>query len=146
MNISIEQFSNAYNWLISQGKVHDQMELSDVTGITETTISRILNRRVKKVSSGTAEKLMNAFPEVFTYEWIVTGKIGEANPTYPSPTPSASESQPTFIPSWADSLIQIISYQIKENEALNRELRQSLNHVTTLAASLEKLLSTLSHP
>ena len=48
-----------------------------------------------------------------------------------------------FIPTWADSLIEIMTQQIKQNEALNRELRQSISEVNTLRALLESLINKL---
>ena len=52
-------FAQAVNWLIDNGKVRDQQELSAKSGITETTISRIMNNRVKKPSDETIKKLLN---------------------------------------------------------------------------------------
>ena len=47
------------------------------------------------------------------------------------------------LPQWADTLIEIMSKQIKENEALNRELRQSIQQVNTLRDDLQNLLKKL---
>ena len=46
-----------------------------------------------------------------------------------------------FIPSWADSLIEIMTAQIKQNEALNRELHQSVTAVNAMVEQLSKLIT-----
>lgn len=50
-----------------------------------------------------------------------------------------------FIPSWADSLISIMTEQIKQNEALNRELRQSIAEVNSLKSDLAAILHLLKN-
>ncbi|MBR6077848.1 MAG: hypothetical protein IKP63_05805, partial [Paludibacteraceae bacterium] len=44
------------------------------------------------------------------------------------------------IPTWADTLISIMSEQIKQNEALTRELRKSIAEVNTLRDDLRRLI------
>lgn len=65
MTLGNELFALAVEWLYDHNKVADQKELAQVTGITETTISRILNDKVKKPSDATVRKLLNAFPGLF---------------------------------------------------------------------------------
>ena len=70
MALSNELFARAVNWLIDNRKVDDQQDLSLKTGITETTISRIMNDRVKKPSEETIKKLLDAFPGVFNPDYF----------------------------------------------------------------------------
>lgn len=70
MTLSNELFVRAVNWLIDNRKVDDQQDLSLKTGITETTISRIMNDRVKKPSEETIKKLLDAFPGVFNPDYF----------------------------------------------------------------------------
>jgi transcriptional regulator with XRE-family HTH domain len=65
MTLGNELFALAVEWLYDHNKVADQKELAQVTGITETTISRILNNKVKKPSDATVRKLLNAFSGLF---------------------------------------------------------------------------------
>ena len=65
MRLGNDLFARAVNWLIDNGKVRDQQQLAEVTKITETTISRILNDRVKQPSKETIRKLLDAFPGIF---------------------------------------------------------------------------------
>ena len=47
------------------------------------------------------------------------------------------------LPLWASNLIDIMSQQIKQNEALNRELRQTIQQVNQLKTDLQNALKTL---
>lgn len=69
MRMLNDLFAVAVKWLC-ENKVNDQKELATVTGITETTISRILNDKVKKPSDATIRKLMKAFPGLFNPEYF----------------------------------------------------------------------------
>lgn len=62
--------------------------------------------------------------------------------------PSSIASEPAndtynAIPSWASTLIEILSKQIKENEALHRELRQSIQEVSQLKTDLQTAINIL---
>ena len=70
MRLSNELFVKALDWLYANGKVKDQKELAAKTGITETTISRILNDKVKKPSEDTLRKLNNAFGGIFNMAYF----------------------------------------------------------------------------
>lgn len=47
------------------------------------------------------------------------------------------------LPSWASNLIEIMSQQIKENEALHRELRQTIQEVNQLKIDLQTAINNL---
>lgn len=68
MKVTNELFAHAIHRLYKTGKAKDQKELASMTGITETTISRILNDRVKRPSEETIRKLTEVFPDAFDFE------------------------------------------------------------------------------
>lgn len=70
MRMLNDLFSIAVKWLCDNGKVRDQKELAERTGITETTISRILNDKVKRPSDATVRKLMKTFPGLFNPDYF----------------------------------------------------------------------------
>jgi transcriptional regulator with XRE-family HTH domain len=65
-----ENFAKAIDWLYANGKVADQKELSEVTGINPATISRILNDKVKEPSEETLRKLNSTFGGVFNMDFF----------------------------------------------------------------------------
>lgn len=58
------RFKKVLDHLYSTGQVADQQELSKRTGIHESTISRILNNKVRQPSPDTIKKLVDKFPEI----------------------------------------------------------------------------------
>lgn len=70
MRLNNGLFAEAVNYLIDNGKVKDQQDLSARTGITGTTISRILNDKVKQPSAETMQKLFDAFPGLFNPKYF----------------------------------------------------------------------------
>ena len=63
-------FEYVINYLIQTGRIKDQKELSEVTGITETTISRILHDKVKEPSKDTLRRLNAAFDYIFNMDYL----------------------------------------------------------------------------
>jgi transcriptional regulator with XRE-family HTH domain len=56
---------------------------------------------------------------------------------------AAEESPKPFIPSWADAFFDVMTQQIKQNEALNRELRKSIAEVIALTQQLTELVKAI---
>lgn len=142
------------DYLFKNGLIADQAELSKLTGISETSISRILNNRVKEPSEATIRKLNDAFGNIFNPEYFRGKSVfmlvedemyysmhPEENPFNQKKAESTNEqSNQNDLPAWADNLIGIMSEQVKQNEALNRELRQSIAEVHALRDELRSML------
>ena len=155
--ITNEIFARALQWLYSHGRVRDQKDFAAVTGITETTISRILNDKVRHPSSDTIRKVSSLFPGVFEtvsnnrqskiterahdIQMAVLGhlvkepKIIEGMAADDDPRP--------HLPTWADTLLGILSKQIAENEVLHSELKQSISDVQEMKKQLSDLLGKI---
>ena len=155
--ITNEIFARALQWLYSHGRVKDQKDFAAVTGITETTISRILNDKVRHPSSDTIRKVSSLFPGVFeavsnNRQSKITERANDIQMAVlghlvkqPEITDGiAAEDDPRpFLPSWADTLLGILSKQIAENEVLHSELRQSSSEVQEMKKQLSDLLDKI---
>lgn len=137
-----ECFRVAMDYLFKNGLIADQSELSKMTGISETSISRILNNRVKEPSEATIRKLNDAFGNIFNPEYFRGHSIHllmedvEYYAQHPEKDPSshyyvpleerveAAEPEQEYqpIPTWADSIIQLVSTQVRTIEDLRREI------------------------
>lgn len=136
------------DWLYRKGLVSDQQDLASKTGLSEKAISQILNNKVKKMSEATIRKLNDAFGNVFNPAFLRGQSIimlaedelslhPEKNPLNKrQDAPAHSSGSPIELPAWADTLISIMSEQIKQNEALNRELRRSIDEIHALRDEL----------
>ena len=150
-----ECFRVAMDYLFKNGLIADQSELSKLTGISETSISRILNNRVKEPSEATIRKLNDAFGNIFNPEYFRGHSIHllmedvEYYAQHPEKDISSSRYVPIdersqqvaepqkdyqAIPKWADSIIHLVTEQVKTIEDLRREiytLREELHAVLT---------------
>lgn len=147
-----ECFRVAMDYLFKNGLIADQSELSKLTGISETSISRILNNRVKEPSEASIRKLNEAFGNIFNPEYFRGHSIhllmedAAYYAQHPEKDPSshyyvpieerveAAEPAQDYqaIPKWADSIIQLVSNQVRTIEDLRREvaaLHQEINNL-----------------
>ena len=124
-----ERFRVALDYLYKNGLVADQRELSEKIGISETSISQILNNRVQKPSESTIRKLNEAFGNIFNPEYFRCNsdqllaeplQVAEPMPEY------------VAIPKWADSIIQLVTEQVKTIEDLRREVAALHNEISNL--------------
>lgn len=125
-----DRFRIALDYLYENGYVVDQRELSTKTGINEASISRILNNKVREPSETTLRKLNQAFDNMFNMQFfrgLSDDMLAKSN---------TQKEQTEQIPSWANNLIDIMSKQIAENEALHRQLTDALAQVNSLRAEL----------
>lgn len=138
-----EKFSDAYHWLVLNKLVDDQKDLSLKTDITPTTISRILTGKVKP-KIDTLRKFNSAFDNIFNMNYLLGNStimlVEDLEAEQSSRASESTEIPYTPVPSWASNLIEIMTAQIKENEALNRELRLSIEEVRN---ALNRLYSVL---
>lgn len=123
-----EIFSCAVDYLYKEGKITDQSDLAEKTGITETTISRILNNKVRKPSEDSLRRINLAFGGIFNPGWL-RGKGGDM----------LIQKQPSTLEVGAENLINLAAKLIKENEQLHRELKDTL---TALRAEISNLQNT----
>lgn len=150
--ITNEIFARALQWLYSHGRVKDQKDFAAVTGVTETTISRILNDKVRHPSSDTIRKVSSLFPGVFDavsnnrqskiterandIQMAVLGHIAE-EPKIMAGIAADEDPRP-YLPAWADTLLGILSKQIAENEILHQELKDTTEKLNEIIKKLQK--------
>ena len=145
MRLKNEIFATVLDWLIRENYVIDQSDLAHKTGITATTISRIMKGKVEP-KDDTLRKLNAAFGNMFNMQYLrgLSTTMLVADLEQATSLHEDDKTPYTTLPKWADNLIGIMSKQIKENEALNRELRQSITEVNALRTDLQKLLEKIT--
>ena len=146
MTLRNEIFAHVLDWLVREKIVKDQQDLSMKTGISKNTISRIMTGKVEP-KDDTLRKLNQAFGNIFNMAYLrgqshvmLIDDLEHENSKL-----SEDDSLPySPIPRWVDSLISILSEQIKKGEALNEELRQSISDVNALRTDLQKLIEKIT--
>lgn len=125
-----ERFRVALDYLYKNGLVADQRELSVKTGLSQKSISHILNNRVQNPSEATIRKLNEAFGNIFNPEYF---RCNSEHMLADEPV-QASEpiSDYVALPRWADSIIQLVTEQVKTIEDLRREVAALHNEISNL--------------
>lgn len=157
MVITNDIFARAIQWLYDHGRIRDQKDFAAITGITETTLSRILNNKVRHPSPDTVRKVSSFFPGVFdavsnnrqskiterchNIQMAVLGHL--VNEPEIIEGLAADDDPAPHLPSWADALMGILSKQIAENEILHAELRQSINEVNEMKEKLNEVIKNI---
>lgn len=132
-----EIFACAVDYLYNEGKITGQSDLAEKTGITETTISRILNNRVRKPSEDSLRRLNTAFGNIFNPKWL-RGSNEEMLSHNKRENKTNLIEQNTLIDG-LNNLLQLVAQQIKENEELRRELHESIKEVKQISKNLQNI-------
>ena len=125
-----ERFRVALDYLYKNGLVADQRELSVKTGLSQKSISHILNNRVQNPSEATIRKLNEAFGNIFNPEYF---RCNSEHMLADEPV-QASEPMSDYValPRWADSIIQLVTEQVKTIEDLRREVAALHQEISNL--------------
>ena len=126
-----ERFISAVDYLIESKRITGQKELAELTGINESTFSNIRNKK-KNVTDKTIYKLLDAFPGIFNSDYFRL----KAYHLLTEEQTQVAEPLPDYValPRWADSIIQLVTEQVKTIEDLRREvaaLHQEINNLKT---------------
>lgn len=136
-----------------------QQQIADALGVSLQYVNQILNGK-KFLGKKNAERLANLFG--LSKSFLLTGDgdveaddrqlkikgraldiqkavLGHHVEEHERIGNLAADDDPRpFIPTWADTLLSILSKQIAENEVLHAELRQSISEVNKLLETLKK--------
>ena len=155
-------FMEAVRYLKSKG--YSQKDIVTKSGIAQNAISKIKNGE-NNAGDETIRKVAQAFrlnipffygnsPHISLLDVkreVLDNELDETQELLVRIQPeehkdmAAEDIDPNpFIPSWADSFFDIMTQQIKQNEALNRELRQSITEVNALTKQLTELIKTIN--
>ena len=135
-----KRLNEVYNYLHSNKGIHTKAGFADAIKYARAYVSSALNGNEKYLTDKLFRSICSAFPETFNLDYLLNGdgRLLLEEPQF------VSEEHPlSFIPSWADAFLDILANQVKENEALNRELRQSIERANVLCSNLETLISKL---
>ena len=142
MNERQKRLKEVYEYVRRFFGIHTQEDFAKSLHKSRNAVTLALNGNEKYLTDNLFTNICEAFPGVFDLNYLLTGEGALLAPKSESDTPkdSVNESSPApFIPSWADAFFDIMTQQVKQNEALNRELRQSIEKMNLL---IDKLLKS----
>lgn len=122
-----ERFQKAYEYLKSHGAFHSKTELAELLGRTRAHVSGAYHGKEPFFNDSFLRSFCQKFPEI-NIDFLLHGEGEMVN------TPKASEPMSDYValPRWADSIIQLVTEQVKTIEDLRREvaaLHQEINNL-----------------
>ena len=135
-------FAQVLDYLLKVKMVKDQHELAAVTGITETTISRILNDKVRQPSRDTWQKLNEAFGNIFNPQYF----RGESTIMLLEDIRPETNTQPTVDPSsYINALIaEHTAYVNRLNDDLKKKEIEMQERLAEKDARIVELKNTIA--
>jgi hypothetical protein len=146
-----KRLNEVYQYLRQHRGIHTKSDFAESAHYGRTSMSAALNGNESYLTNSLFKNICDAFPHTFNLQYLLTGEgelIADSEYSY---NDKVSQQYPTtlserqHIPQWADSLIDIIAKQIKENEALNRELRQAISEVNILRDDLQNIIKQIKN-
>lgn len=137
-----KRLTEVYEYVRKFKGVHTQTDFAISINYSRSVISAALNGKESYLTDKLFENICKAFPDTFSLDYLLTGQ-GALLTLEEEVQQGDHPIEP--MPTWADTLINIMAKQIKENETLHRELKQSILEFNTARVELEKLLYKLSN-
>ncbi len=145
-----ERLREVYEYVRSHFPVHSQSDFASALKYNRAYISSAMNGNEKNLTDKLFTNICECFPNTFNLDYLLNGTGELLSDSEYSYNDNVSQQYPATLserhpfPQWADNLIDILSQQIKENEALHRELRKSITEVNTLRDDLQKLIKKIT--
>ena len=145
-----DRLKEVYEHVRRHFPIHTQTDFADSLKYNRAYISSAMHGNEKNLTDKLFTNICEAYPGVFNLDYLLNGegellKSSKCEVDFGSSSTDMAE-DPTpapFIPSWADSFFDIMTQQIKQNEAINRELHQSITAVNAMVEQLSKLITNL---
>lgn len=139
----LERFRAAYKYLYDSGKFHSKAELARILGRTRENVSGAYYGRHPFFNDSFLRSFVKEFPQI-NGNWLLyeTGEmVNDIEDTQQQTAEPIQMYQ--ALPVWANTFIDILTEQVKQNEALNRQLHQTINEVSTLKTELQQIIKQL---
>ena len=122
-----ERFQKAYEYLKSHGAFHSKTELAELLGRTRAHVSGAYHGKEPFFNDSFLRSFCQKFPEI-NIDFLLHGEGEMVN------TPKASEPMSDYValPRWADSIIQLVTEQVKTIEDLRREVAALHQEISNL--------------
>ena len=123
----IERFQNAYDYLYGRGEYHSKSDLAKRLGRTRTNVSEAYYGRQPYFTDKFLMSFCKEFP-IINSEWLING------------TGQMLNEQEMTENNAATYLIELATKVIKENEELNRRIKEQMAELQKLREDFERMM------
>lgn len=152
-----EMFRAALDYLYRNGKATDQKAVAEITGITSTTLSRIVNDHVKKPSDDTIRRLNEGFGHIFNPAYFRGetptmlaadaggGALHDGDTVAPDTTTKATSPSVDELTA-QNNILELNARMIRSLDDLRIEMQKELAEIRVLKKQLRTAIALLPHP
>ena len=142
-----QRLNEVYKYLFAHHGVKSQKHLAEIIKVQRTGLSAAFNGSKANLTKNLFTKIVAAYPGVFSLDYLLTGEgslLTSEEEVKSDEIGAAHEEPAQYVPVWVESLLSIISGQIKQNEALVKELRQTTSEVAALRDTLAQIVEKIN--
>lgn len=132
-------FKQVFEWLYLNGKAIDQADIARQTGISKTTISRIMNHGVGHPDEKTIRKFNAAYDNMFNPDFL----RGKSDKMFMDEVNSVTSQPSSGIPDYGSMTNAIIAAKDDAIESLKRELLKTEESAKREIDAKEKTIDAL---
>jgi transcriptional regulator with XRE-family HTH domain len=129
-------FKKVFEWLYKEGKAIDQKDIAKKTGISATTISRIMNHGVGRPDEKTVRKLNAAFDNIFNPDFL----MGNSDEMF---LDNDYKQEQPVIPEYSSMINSIIAAKDETIESLKSELLNTEESLKSKILDREELVKSI---
>lgn len=139
MKVKNKAFQQAFEWLYQNGKAIDQKDIAMKTGVSKTTISRIMNHGVGHPDEKTVRKINAAFGNVFNPDFL----LGKSDKMFAEDNNQDDQQESLSLPGYSSMVNSIIAAKDDAIESLKRELIKTEESSKHELADKEEIISAI---
>ena len=134
-----ERLNEVYNYLHAHYGVHTKTEFASALNLKRPGIYSAFSGNEGYLTNNLFVRICKAYPNIFNLDYLLTGEgdllLSDKDKTEEVGKQTLPNETHTLF-AGLESLINIVSQQIKENEELRRELQSSIREVKQIANNL----------
>lgn len=141
MSIKQKTLNEVYEHLHNHCGLHTKSDFADILEVKRAGLYSAMNGNELYLTDNLFRRICTAYPGLFDIEYLLTGKgtLLLAKKEKANEVPVQSDIDTKALLSGIQNLLEVSAQQIKENEALRREFKNSVDELSDLISQLKDL-------
>lgn len=141
MSIKQKTLNEVYEHLHNHCGLHTKSDFADILEVKRAGLYSAMNGNELYLTDNLFRRICTAYPGLFDIEYLLTGKgtLLLAKKEKANEVPAQSDIDPKALLSGIQNLLEISAQQIKENEALRRDFRDTIKELHEIVSKLREI-------
>lgn len=142
MSIKQKTLNEVYEHLHNHCGLHTKSDFADILEVKRAGLYSAMNGNELYLTDNLFRRICTAYPGLFDIEYLLTGKgtllLAKKDEVKEIPAQS-SDIDPKVLLSGIQNLLEVSAQQIKENEAMRREFRDTIKELHEIVSKLRDI-------